>query len=271
MLTGGGLTRPCLFLHLPKCGGTSLADALYAAVPAHRKLAVIDAPSTRRAAAIARFDRDDPRICHEDLPHGALTMALRESLLLAHSAAGARLIHGHVLLSERWLGHFAGRMGLVTMMREPVARTISNFRMTVRAGLIPDDLDAWMDGPVGRSHASVYLRYLSGANVVPEGAEAAHLARARAALARFDLIGFLDDLPGFRERFRELFGVSLRIPRLNAAPPGGVELDPARRARLESLCAADVVIYRAARARAALCTETGAAAPATGGALELPG
>jgi len=41
MLTKGGLNQNCLFLHLPKCGGTSLSEALYATVPMQKQIGVI--------------------------------------------------------------------------------------------------------------------------------------------------------------------------------------------------------------------------------------
>ena len=126
--------------------------------------------------------RDDLLACHEDLAQGHRTFALREGLALTQMALGARLVWGHLLLTHRLAYMAAGRYALVTMMRAPVARALSNYRMAVRAGVIPDDLDAWLDGPVGQSMAQAFLRYLSGRNVVPPGDQAGALATARANL-----------------------------------------------------------------------------------------
>ena len=176
-LSGRHLAEPCAFVHLPKCGGTSLAAGLYGTVPLHRRIGVIDAPSTRRAAAIAAFGRDDPRLAHEDLEHGHLTFALREQMVLTHMAWETPLIHGHFFVTETLLAHFGDRYRFVTMMRDPVARALSNYRMAVRAGVIAEDLDAWLDGPVGRSMAQA----AHSAKVTPYSPTAQKALRTSAA------------------------------------------------------------------------------------------
>ena len=45
-----GPRHNCLFMHMPKCGGTSISEAMYATVPFGGGVAVIDAVSTRIAA-----------------------------------------------------------------------------------------------------------------------------------------------------------------------------------------------------------------------------
>lgn len=242
-----GLRHPCLFLHMPKCGGTSLSEALYGTVPLHKSIAILDAVSTRRAAAILAFDRDEEALCHEDLPHGHLTFDLRERLMLAQMAAGAQLIHGHVLYSAHAERHFLKTYRIVTMLREPVSRAISNFSMMAANGYVAPDVDAWLDGPVGRSHATVFLRYLSGQNVVTPEDEGALVQTALSRLNRVSVIGFLDDVPNFLTRFADVFGVRPQVHRYNEAAWPTIGLTAAQRSRLEQACAADIEIYDAAR------------------------
>jgi hypothetical protein len=241
-----------LFLHMPKCGGTSVSEAMYATLPARARLGVIDAVSTRRAAAIISAGRDDKTLCHEDLPQGAAVFALREKLLLTHMAWDTWLIHGHVLYSQAAEDHFADRYKYVTLLRDPVARMISNYKMAHRAGVIEQDFDSYLDSPAAVSQAQVYLRYLSGQTVVPEAGVAAALALSKARLDRFAVVGFLDDLPGFVAAYRDVFGVGLRIGRFNAAPTsGGPDLNPDQMARVKALTAPDQAIYDHARAAGA--------------------
>lgn len=248
-LPGAGLRRPCLFVHMPKCGGTSLAQGLYGCVPLHRRIGVIDAPSTRRAAAIQGLDFDDPQAAHEDLSHGHHTFALREGLVLTHMAWQTPLIHGHVLLTPKVLA-LAGRdYGLVTMLREPQARALSNYAMAVRARVIADDLDAWLAGGIGKSMAQAYVRYLSGATVVEQPGMDAAVALACARLDEFAVVGFLDQTRAFQRRFAGAFGARPAMPRLNQAPRSGPVLSPEQRARLHDLTAPDRAIYAHALAR----------------------
>lgn len=242
-----GLKQPCFFLHLPKCGGTSVAAGLYGTVGLGQRIGVIDALATRRAAAIRHFSRDDLKLCHEDLPHGHHTFALREEMLLMHMAWGSRLIHGHVLFSDDAEKHFGKTYKTVTLMRDPYERTISNYRMAVRAGVIADDVDAWLDSPVAESMARVYLRYLCGRTVIAPGDMVRMEAQARLNLAKLDLVGFLDDLDGFRHGFRKAFGVTPSIPRYNIGTGAPIALGDHQYEKLHKLLEPDQRLYELAR------------------------
>ena len=239
--------HPCLFMHMPKCGGTSIAEAIYATVPLGQGVAILDAVSTRRTAAILNFNRDDPLLCHEDLAHGAMVFALREQMMLQQMAWGSTVIHGHVLYSQRAETHFGAAYRLVTLLRDPAERMISNFRMMSRRKLIRQDLDAYLETPVARSHAQVYLRYLSGQTVVPDAEVPQKLELAKSRLSRFAIVGFLDDLPGFQSQYRATFGVALRISAYNQATGDKPDLTPQQRAKVDALCAPDQAIFDVAR------------------------
>lgn len=62
--------HPSLFFHLPKCGGTSLSEAMYATIPFSERIGVLDALATRRAVSLLQDGLDDPVKYHEDLEHG---------------------------------------------------------------------------------------------------------------------------------------------------------------------------------------------------------
>ncbi|WP_299684389.1 sulfotransferase family 2 domain-containing protein [uncultured Tateyamaria sp.] len=247
-LPGRGPNHPSLFFHLPKCGGTSLSEAMYATVPFNQRIGVIDAVATRRAASILHFNEDDPQKCHEDRDTGQLTFDLREGALLQHMAWDTMLIHGHVFWSDRAWQHFGQRYKYVTIMRDPVARMISNFRMTQRSGIVTDDLDTYLQGPIARRHAQVYLRYLVGRNDIDDDALPAALEQARARLKNFALIGFLDRTEAFLAAYRDLFGVPLRMPTLNTAPGETPDLTPSQKSAIDTLCAPDITLFEDARA-----------------------
>lgn len=249
-LPGAAPRHRSVFFHMPKCGGTSLSEAMYATVPFHQRIGVIDAVATRRAAAIMHFDRDDAQLCHEDLDHGQLVFDLRESLLLQHMAWDTMLIHGHVFWSDKADRHFGAQYKFVTLLRDPVARTISNMRMTQRAGLVGADPEAYLESPVARRHARVYLRYLAGRNDIDEQDVPDATSKALKRLERFALVGFLDRFDAFASQYQALFGVRLSMPRLNAAPGDQPNLPDTIHARLRALCAPDIEIFERARALA---------------------
>lgn len=247
---GMGPRHRSVFFHLPKCGGTSVAEAMYATVPFSQRIGVLDAVSTRRAAAMAIHGRDDPFLCHEDLPNGQQVFDLREQLQLQHMAWDTWLIHGHVLHSEMAMKAFGDLYRYVTLMRDPVERMISNFGMAQRTGVFPGEIDDYLESGVARSHSQVFLRYLYGQNAISDDQIPQAVDIAKERLSMFALIGFLDDLDGFSRRYRDIFGVTLKIRRLNAAPGKRPEIGDAQRARIAEMCAPDTEIYRHARALA---------------------
>ncbi len=255
---GAGLKHPAIYLHLPKCGGTSLSEALYATVPMHKRIGVIDAVATRRAASILEFGADDAWKCHDDLEFGDRTFDLRERLLATHCCWNTHLVSGHVLLTDTLRTHFLGRYKLLTIMRDPIARTISNYRMAVVAGIADPDPEVWLDSPIARAHSTTYLRYLAGKHSVAPEDEDACLERALSALELFSLIGFLEDQDGFARGFEEVFGAKLALHKYNQAKGAEARLSEAQMARLHDMCAADRAIYERARALTAK-DRTGAA------------
>lgn len=246
-LTGTGPRHYSVFLHMPKCGGTSLSEAMYATVPFHERIGVIDAIATRRAAAIVHFDKDDRWICHDDLEHGQKTFDLREQALLQHMAWDTMLIHGHVLWSERAEKHFGDKYKIVTMLRDPVARTVSNMRMAQRAGLVGDDTESYLTSDIARRHARVFLRYLAGRNDIADDELADATAVAKQRLERFAIIGFLDRFEDFRARYKVQFGVRLAMPRLNAAPGRKPDYPDEFMEKIRILCQPDIEICERAR------------------------
>lgn len=245
-MSGQSLRHPCVFLHVPKCGGTSVSEALYATVPLHRKIGILDSPSIRRALAIQHSGRDDLSY-HDEGPNAEATTRFREALVLMHMAHQATLIHGHFLFSEAAWQQFGHRYRYVTILRDPVARTISNYRMDLRTGTFRGDFDAFLDSAEGRRKALHKLRYFSGMATVDPADEAAALEAARRNMARFSLIGFLDDLPEFAADFARLFGVRPRIPHYNKAEEARFEISAGQMDRLRALCAPDMDLFDHAR------------------------
>lgn len=246
-LLGTGLKHQTIYLHLPKCGGTSISEALYATVPMHKRIGVIDALSTRRAASLLEFGLDDPWKCHDDLEFGDRTFALRERLLATHCCWESHLVSGHLLMSHVLRSDLLQRYKLLTIMRDPIARTISNYRMAIAAGIADPNPEAWLATPIARAHATTYLRYLSGCQYVAPSDETACLERAFSALEMFSLIGFLEDLVSFKRDFKRIFGARLKLRSYNQAKGDEVKLSKPHMTRLREICAADLAIYQRAR------------------------
>lgn len=232
----GGIKRNCFFMHIPKCGGTSLSEGLNALVPLYKRIGVVDANATRRAIGIVRADRDDNFVWHDDLERGGAVHELREQMLLTHMAWSTPLVYGHVFFSERAWRHFGESYHFVTLMREPVSRTISSFAHSAFNGLVENDFDAYLQGPFIRTHGLGFLRYFSGRHWIPETEEADALEVAKRNMGRFSVIGFLDDLPRFEQDVTGIVGRALKIyhynEKRNSPPMTSMEQDLLLKQRL---------------------------------------
>jgi hypothetical protein len=199
--------------------------------------------STRRAASILEFGVDDAWNCHDDLEYGDRSFDLRERFLITHCCWESQLVHGHVLMSDRMQKHCKERYKFLTIMRDPVERAISNYRMAVNAGIASSDPDIWLGSPIARAHTTTYLRYLSGNHLVAADQEAACLERALSTLKLFTLIGFLDDIASFARDFERIFGAHLNLREYNKAKGAEVVLNDTQMAKLREMCVSDQKIY----------------------------
>lgn len=247
MITRSTLKRPCAFMHLPKCGGTSLSEGLYALVPLQEKIGILDSASIRRALTIYHGGPDDPRPYHDEGEHAAEVAKFREQLVIMHMAHRATLIHGHFLFSQKAHNQFGDRYAFVTIMRHPVARTISNYRMAHANGVFDGDFDAFLSSGMGRRMALHNLRYFAGkADVAPEE-EAELLQVAKDNMAKFAVVGFIEEQDEFLAKFSDIFGAKPQIGHYNKAKDRDVSLTGDEMRRLEALCASDVELYDHAR------------------------
>lgn len=243
-MASGGLRHPCVFMHVPKCGGTSVSEALYATVPMSRRVGVIDAISTRRATTLMHADTTEPFLYHDDLPTGVEVYKLREQILLTHMAWNTELIHGHIIFSKKAYKHFGDHYRFITLLREPTARVLSNFLGSVRGGMIKDDLDAYLDSEIFRTQGLSMLRYFSGIHAVAPENEVAALEQAKSNMALFSIIGFLDNLDDFSDQYRAMFGRCPRIFHYNLSESKHPVLNAAQQAKIESVMRSEFELWQ---------------------------
>jgi hypothetical protein len=246
-LTNRPLRHNCCFYHIPKCGGTSLSDALHAVIPAQQHIGEVPANTTRRAASIFHAGADDEAAFYDDGEKCADVFNLREAMLLAFMANDCALVHGHVLFSHKADKHFGDRYKYVTMLRHPSARVVSNYRAAKAAGFAAGDFSEYLASFIGRAHAMHNLRYFSGRACIGEDDVAAALQEAKKVIEKFAVIGFVDAMDDFVNRFESAFGARISVGRHNVGQTAMPEISTADRRRLDELCAPDLALYDYAR------------------------
>ncbi|WP_324753944.1 hypothetical protein [Roseovarius sp. Pro17] len=248
-MASGSLTHPCFFMHVPKCGGTSVAEALYATVPISERVGVIDANATRRATAIIEGGKNEKLLYHDDLATGTSVFELREKLLLMHMAWGTQLIHGHVLFSDMADRHFGSTYKYVTLLRDPVSRLVSNYNGSVAHGLTTVPFKEYLETDIARYHALTALRYFSGQHLIHPGSEGEAVEVALDVAKKFAVIGYLDDLDKFCADFGEVFGRKPRIFHYNKRSEGAYRPDDSELARCRQLLEPEIRFWDTLRSR----------------------
>lgn len=241
------LRHNCCFYHIPKSGGTSVSEALHAVIPIHCHIGEVPANTTRRAAAIVHSGVDDEIGFYDDGMRGERVFELREAMLLAYMANDATLVHGHVLFSHRADAHFGRRYKYVTMLRDPAARVISNYRAARNAGYVTEEFGSYLNSLIGRAHAMHNLRYFSGRPDILDEEIPAALKEAKTVIEKFSVIGFVNALDAFVDRFEAVFGTRLSIGRYNTGKTAFPDISAGNRRRLEELCAPDIELHEYAR------------------------
>ena len=238
--------RGLVFIHVPKCGGTSVECALRARYRLGRRL--IGPEETYEAARtlLGRGDEEGDR-------HAILQRAseLRRDLLHLHLAEGASLITGHAPLGPNTVGAFAGSHDFITVMRGPAARMRSHvaFNNGHAAGHGRSDLTVtrFLETDRAKVLGALYVKYFAGLPMTADLTNQAAIDAARRTVDRLALVGFTDAMPLFADKLHALTGLRVRIGHANKGedahlPSGAAE-------RIEALCGPDNAVYAHARER----------------------
>jgi len=244
MLLSRDLKHRCCYMHVPKCGGTSLIESLVATVPMDQHVGNIESLGTRRAVSLIEANTDSYDLFHPDADNCEKIFDFHERLLMYFMSRQMTLVHGHFLFSEQAYRHFHEDYKFISFLRYPVDRLISNFR---NRRYYKMNFDEYLESDVARRHALVNLRYFSGCAEIPRGEEDQYMDKARDVMSRFSVLGFLDDMPGFERRFADVFGERLTIYHYNKNKRPPVPLARKQISKIEELCGPDIELHEYAR------------------------
>ncbi|MDJ0782536.1 MAG: sulfotransferase family 2 domain-containing protein [Desulfosarcinaceae bacterium] len=227
------------FLHIPKCGGTSIVEALsdcYGPRSLDPSQWYLDAPAVFEAAT-ARNQH---------------FQQISETVLLyAMAQRKHRFITGHFFFSDRAQELYGDRWETITVLRDPVSRWFSQYyfnRYKSGAHYKTDaSLDAYIDSEEGVGAGRTLMNLLAGTRYDWADAPQEGVRRAIANLERIHLVGCLEHLDQFQSSFRARYGVGLTIGRRRKNPAAGQKSAPPDDHVLEKvthICRYDDQIYR---------------------------
>ncbi|MFB6375263.1 MAG: sulfotransferase family 2 domain-containing protein [Bradymonadaceae bacterium] len=243
----GPLRSAIAFVHVPKCAGTSVDRAIRRV---YRSPEVFEGhgifgPNWHTADRVAAF-------------RGGDDWAVRDIIACYYlERAETRYMTGHFRVGESLLDRFGEDYAFVTVLRDPVERWLSHFFFDRQhdqdhAYGIEQSLEAFVESERARRRAHIYQSYFSGCRPREDeefdaGDDA--LARAKANLRRFEIVGFVEQLDEFAREFRERLGGDLRLIRVNRTPDDArrSEVPDEIRARIREMCQKDIELYEFAR------------------------
>ncbi|MEL7129912.1 MAG: hypothetical protein AAGK23_10210 [Pseudomonadota bacterium] len=229
------------YIHMPKCGGTSLHQAIARYYP-EPKVSYLDPTASGQAAA---------HLSRDLLPY--------RRDLLAYELARTdrpRFVSGHWPVDPEMMASVADDWAFVTLLRHPVDRWLSNYFFNRHRAENRDHfgtdlgLADYLDTADAAKNGKLFVSFCTGGQF--EGAEDEQtIQQAIAVLKRFTLVGFLEDMDAFGQAFQKRFGVPLETEALNRNPASmaerDAELTQPLRDRIEALCAPDLALYEALR------------------------
>lgn len=241
------LKQKIFFMHVPKCGGTSISRAIRSSYgfdkTKGRKLFFqLDAAASLRASQILGFKE----------------LEFLENLLIYNMSISSRkYIDGHFVYSQKAFEEFGDEWKFVTLLRHPVSKWFSKyFYNRYKESLhykLDCDLETYVESKTGIAEGSDYVRCLTGLSLFHDSNSKRAVEQAIGNLHNFFLIGVLEKIDVFKNKFKRQFGTKLYIERFRSNPlpksKQEEQISDGIKKRVEEICQPDIQVYNAALAR----------------------
>lgn len=247
----GRPNRRIFYMHIPKCGGTSVANAIrncYLTINPTNDCTTfhLDPYAAYEGALLSRQD-----------PLGYYRHLLRYHL----GCREYQYVSGHFPFDEAAYDAYHEEFSFVTLLRDPVKKWLSlyffNRHKTGDFFRVEEDLEAFLKTPTAVGYGCDYVMQFAG-NYVCEPmphqeycyekyTSQAAIDHAIGNLRKFDLVGTLEKLDRFGERFQELYGAKLFLTHKNRNPLSQQrqqeQISEENLAKIHELCRPNWAIY----------------------------
>lgn len=249
----GPLGENIFFLHVPKCGGTSIRHAIrtnYLTPDIRKDRGLIGLDPAASAKVVRLIDSTDyPHDSSSDYP----IMKLRENILLYFmSQKETRYVAGHFTFSDIAYDSFSEKFAFVTLLRDPVKRWISTYfynRYKESDHFKVDmDIDEYIDSDFGKAQGFTYVKFIGGHSASEDYTSEQAVERTKRNLHKFAIVGLLENMEDFRNKFRKRFNVDLNVGLKNQNPKSELSqksiITQELEKKIREICRPDIEIYR---------------------------
>lgn len=211
-----------LFIHVPKCGGSSVIDGIQSAFG-------LEASESRRAP----FRLDDTAMNATTRHFAASGPELNRFLLrYALERPGSNYVAGHFLFDNAAFTGFEADWSRLTTLRAPRKHILSMYyfnrhKKGSRDHTTDLEIEEWLDSPGARGGGRAFVRIFVGD---PEISARFHevgleseimeeaIVRAERNLDSFTIVGDSGDMAAFERMIADKLGVSVQFDRINTSP-----------------------------------------------------
>ena len=187
------------FLHIPKCGGTSISNAISRYYP-FSKVNIGAESSSNAAKAIYQLNN----ALENDYYY---VLKLREKLLLYFMSEDIKFIRGHCSFGDIGYQKFKNKYKYITVLRHPIKRWLSHYffnryKSSSNHCRIKEDLAEFVQTEHGKKLGHEYVKFLGELDEQGNYTSKESIERAKSNLHKFDIIGCLEFSDDFLKQFK---------------------------------------------------------------------
>ena len=165
-------------------------------------------------------------------------------------------VSGHMTFCEVAYENYHNQYKFITVLRDPVERYISEY--IHRAHKQGDtyfntqmSLDEYLESDIGQIQSQAICEYFASSSKKANEINGVEYEAAKKNLAKFDLIGFVDDMPAFNQKFNKMLGININVGHKNKSVKSKSEtgsiITSEHRQKIEKMCCQEVELYNFAK------------------------